>query len=173
MAKTCGITTTTTTTKNNVTDTEYLQTTRLVEQVVWRHVKCMLHGRSENTDSQSMYYPDWLPYNRLTLKNTISNEYYWKTRIDYILNYIACTLFNFRPHSHMRLRVRFYGQIRKRILESQNRFCVFFAKSKNGSWIQRIHTRGAFFLGTDLKKVFFTSGFPCKNDTQQLPYVTV
>ena len=30
-----------------------------------------------------------------------------------------------------------------------------------------IHQFSVFFLGKDLKKVFLTSDFPCKNDTQQ------
>ena len=73
------------------------------------------------------------------------------------------------------LRVCFFGKIQN----PDKGFCVFLGKSKNGSWIHKIHIQGGFFgsnanldfwdsqsewffLGKDLKKVFLTSGFPKK-----------
>ena len=43
-------------------------------------------------------------------------------------------------HARYSLRVRFFGKIRIRIFESQNGFCASCLKSKNGFWIQSIHT---------------------------------
>ena len=69
----------------------------------------------------------------------------------------------------------------------KNGFCVFGGKSKTDHepikstpwedfsdqiqiWIFDIHNLSGFFLGKDLKKVFFTSGFPNKNGAQQMLY---
>ena len=48
--------------------------------------------------------------------------------------------------------VRFFGRIRIQIFRSENRFCVYLPKSKNGSWIRRIHTVEGFrgsYLNSD------------------------
>ena len=71
------------------------------------------------------------------------------------------------------LGVRFFEKIQIRISESKNGFCVFLGKSKNGSWIHKIHSLWvdssdqiqirifeihnlSVFLGKDSKKVFLT-----------------
>ena len=76
-----------------------------------------------------------------------------KVKSSWILipNRHGCT---FNPKCH--LRVRFGGNIQIRILESENRFCVLLLKSKNGSWIQRIHTSSGFFR-SNLKLDFWDS----------------
>ena len=76
----------------------------------------------------------------------------------------------------------FWGEIQIRISESKNGFCVFWGKSKYGSWINKIQTQGGFFGsnpnpefwdsqserfffgggGEELKTVFLTSGFQKK-----------
>ena len=69
------------------------------------------------------------------------------------------------------LGVRFFEKIQIRISESKNGFCVFLGKSKNGSWIHKIHSLWvdssdqiqirifeihnlSVFLGKDLKSIF-------------------
>ena len=76
------------------------------------------------------------------------------------------------------VRVRFFGKIQIRIFESKHGFWVFRGKSKNGSWIHKIHTQGGFFgsnpnpdfwdsqserfFGKGFEKLFLTSGFSKK-----------
>ena len=54
------------------------------------------------------------------------------------------------------LRVDSWDQIQIRISESKNGFCVFWGKSKNGSWIHKIHTQGGF-LGSNPNPDFWDS----------------
>ena len=68
--------------------------------------------------------------------------------------------------------LRFFGEIQKRIMNPKYPHSRRILRIKSKSGFLRFIT-SAFFLGKNLKKVFLTSGFPSKNDTQQLPYVTV
>ena len=80
-----------------------------------------------------------------------------------------------KTDSWLRKRIlRFFGEIQKRIINPKNPHSRRILRIKSKSGFLRFITSAIFFGGgKDLKKVFLTTGFPCKNDTQQLPYMTV
>ena len=70
--------------------------------------------------------------------------------------------------SYQQLKVRFLGKMQIRISESKNWFFVIWAKSKNGSWIHKIHTQvdsscgsnpNADFWDSQSERFFFWKGF--------------
>ena len=79
----------------------------------------------------------------------------------------------------------FLGKSKSGFPNPNTEFVGFLGKSKNGSWIHKIHTLGGFFgsnpnpdfwdsqserfLGKGFENSILSSGFPNKNGTQQIP----
>ena len=70
----------------------------------------------------------------------------------------------------------FFGKIQIRISESKIGFCIVGGKSKNGSWIHKIHTLEGFFGSNPNQEVWDSQSgrfFSNKNGTQQLSSIYI
>ena len=123
-------------------------------------VKTFLKSRTETSPIEIQCVETLLPF-----KIPIWRLFHW----DMLAIWLLCCMANLERiinilknmpscfFMSLRLRVRVLGKIQTRIFESKHRFCVFWVKSQNGSWIHKIRdTLGGFFR-SNLNQYFWGS----------------